>query len=1504
MSGKAAKRTRGARDGERRRAWPTALLPWAIVAVSVLVSAGVAGAVMLTRTAAGREMVLDWALSRLRPAINGSIRVGSVAPGGLLTGATLHDLEISDSLGRPVLVADSIRARYSVLELLAGTSGVADVHIWSPTLTLDHAPGERVDLSSLLTGTDAAPDAASDRRGEGDAPGFRIRGARIHAGTVTMLDDDGTEKRVDRISAAFGRIDIRPGQGVDLTASLEDVALSYPLGGGRLDLADIQGALEVGAGGISVNTDRFRLPGSEGRGLLLAERRDERWYTTFDLDFSRLSLSDLSWLDERLDSGTARGDVLIRVGPGGVLIDVTDGRVEGDPGRFALSGGVSLGGTTLFRNLRIAPEMLATSELDRWLASPAPVSGALSGDVRFDGEPGRLEISGELALVHEATLDTLAHLVGEGTTLGRRMVDDVDVDVTSLDYTLLRNFVPGVEWDGRGDGSLQVSGALRTGMQVRVVANQTIAGGFRSSVAVSGTLYGDTAVSLIHLDASLSPLSPETIRDVYPDFPLAGAIDGAVSLIGPLEELVVTADLGTLAGALTARATVNVRDPAAGYRLTASAEDFRLSELIDGLPDSTVVSGTANLSGSGFDLGSLRGALAFDAGPSSLGRLRVDSASANLWVDDDGVLHVLSLYGDAGGLVVQGRDGSIGAAPGASGEGIVLAVTSSSIHPLRDLVMGENLFVWDELAPIEQNAMIQFDGVDPDTFPTAREIRFDGSVVGEIRVEGGLDDMTAQVDVDIEGLEYGVNSARLVEIDVTARGVGLPGSDSASSAASPLVLEGTIGGDSIAFEGREFRSARLEGEFDLDAGGPLRAIVVRTGGAALSRSESYEAQAVVNLGDGGGRIDLDRLNLVFDDRRWGLRGPASFEWDRDVLVVNDFGLIRPGAEGLRALADGSLAFGAAESDFELQIRDLDLGIVGSLLQLPRFPAGLATAEVRVTGSGADPEWEGSFQVEDAEYETIRFDRVAAAGRYSGRSVEGGIESWIGGRRTLRVDGTAPIDLRLRAVDARIPDEAVDLDIVADSFPAAIALGFLRSLEEVDGTLTGDVTVGGRRSDLEPDGVFRLENATGLLAPLGVRLSAVDFDMALSPDGTVAVDGSGVSGGTIEVRGTVGAGDPSDVVLDLAFWPREFRLVDRRDMVAAVSGDSITLTGTFNLPFIEGRLDVNGSTVFIEEFQRTAEAVDFYDPVLFSAATAEIGISDEDEESGTGVRERNPFLEHLRVAIDMHVGRGNWLRSRVMNVETAGDLSVTFDRQGNQLILQGEIEVVRGTYSLGPSTLTMTEGTFQFVGTPGFDPGLAVTTERQLRTREGEPLLITAGLSGTLLSPRINLASNATFAMSEADMVTYLVLGRPTSALISEGGAGSVGAGTNLLLSQFFNELGYVLALELGVDHLSVSQAEQSQANAAFGASSLQVEAGWYLVDDVFLTGVYQRGFCADPTLPVSSGGVRVEVEMPKDVKLEGFLEGRCTRERYRGLGDLSLELARIWGFSFFREWGY
>ena len=118
---------------------------------------------------------------------------------------------------------------------------------------------------------------------------------------------------------------------------------------------------------------------------------------------------------------------------------------------------------------------------------------------------------------------------------------------------------------------------------------------------------------------------------------------------------------------------------------------------------------------------------------------------------------------------------------------------------------------------------------------------------------------------------------------------------------------------------------------------------------------------------------------------------------------------------------------------------------------------------------------------------------------------------------------------------------------------------------------------------------------------------------------------------------------------------------------------------------------------------------------------------------------------------------------------------------------------------------------------------------------------------------------------------------------------------NLLVGRVANQIGNLLAPQLSLDQLSVSQAELSQAAATIGASSLQVEFGRYVRDNVFLKGVYQRGYCADPTLPVNSGGARVEVEMPRDVTLEGFFENRCTREGLRGLGGLSLDRAWIWG---------
>ena len=1483
---------------KRRRAWWATLLRGVVITASVLVALGVAAAMVLSHTVAGRDFALDWVLERVRPALNGTLTVGGVGPSGLLAGATLYDVELSDSVGRPFLVADSIRARYSIAELFGGPPSVADLRIWSPVVHLEPEPGEPVSLSGLLAGQETEVDAAAASGDETESPLFRIRGARIHDGVVVMRDETGAEERVEGIELDLPRVDIGPDRDRYLTADMDEVALSFPLGYGRLELSGLRGELEVGPDDIVVRAERFRLPASEGSGSMHVDTRSDDWPMVFDLDLSRAALEDLSWLDERLDHGTAHGAVRIAVNGDDVAVDVANAQVEVKGGGFAVSGGLSVTEATRFRSLRVVPDMLATAELEPWLPDTLAVSGFLSGDVVFDGAPGRLEAAGSLALLDGVTRDTLASATGGGTVLGSWSFEETAIDFTSLDYGLLADVFPWVWWKGHGDLDLTVDGDLSTGMALRIAANRSLDGGPRSSVVVDGTVYGDTTISVVDVDATMSPLDLSIIRELRPDFPLTGPVGGSVSLTGPLEQLGVVAELETTAGSLSAEGRFNARDVAADYQVTVSAADFRLSDWFGELPDSTVVSATARLSGQGLDLDSLRGSLVVDAGPSTVGGLRVDTAGVNVWVDDAGLMHVETLYAEAGGVVVRGQRGSIGAASGVAGEGVRLSLSSPSIRPLRPHFMGENLIAWDELSSIEQGIMIDFDGVDPDTFPTAHEIRFDGTVDGDIRLRGWLGDLQAEATVALAGFEYGTSSAATVGVNLAAGGLSLLGADTSEGPPAPLLLEGVVAGDSISIEGRQFRSGRVEGDFALGEGGRFHTVLRR------STDESYEAQAVVRLDDGGGRVDLDRFTLALPDRRWSLQGPTSVEWSPDSVVVNDFGLIRPGTAGLRLFADGRLARRDGESDFDLQVADLDLGVVASVLQLDEPLEGVASVGLIATGTAAEPRWQGSVRVDGVVYRGLRFDSLAAAGSYADGNLASLIESWSAGRRSLRIDSRVPMDLRLAAVEDRIPDEPRHIELMADAFPAAMILPALFKLEEVDGTISGVVTIAGTPSSPQPDGNLRLENASGFIEPLGIRFSSVDVGARLGSDGTIALEGTGRSGeGTMRVSGTVDVSRPDVLPMDLAFWPREFRIVDRRDMVIAVSGDSITLSESFNYPLIQGRLEVTDGTVFLEEFQRAAETIDFYDPALYSAATVQIG-SGGGQGDDVAARRLNPFLQNLRVLVDLHVGPGNWLRSREMNVETAGDLSVTFDRQGNQLILYGGIEVVRGNYSLGSRTLRMTEGSFQFVGTPGFNPGISVTAENRMHTREGEPLVITADISGTLLSPRLTLSSDAEHAISDADLPSYVVFGRPASALVGEGGAASVVAGRDLFLSQVINQFGRLLQLGLDVDHLSVSQAEQSQANAAFGASSLQVEVGRYVGDNVFLTGVYQRGVCADPTLPVGSGGVRVEGGMPRNVKLEGFLEGRCTRERYRGLGDLSLKLARIWGFSIFREWGY
>lgn len=1492
-----------------KRPWWRRLLAWGIAGAALGGAAGVVGAAVVSRTAMGREAALEWALAALRPSLNGSVTLESVGPGGLLGGATLHGLRVEDHLGRPVLTADSVRARYPFFDLLAGRRAVADLRLWSPVAVV--RPG----VEDLLVrnreeqaqGEAAPPDSAEGR------PLLRIRRARVHDGLVVLESPGRPPRRVDGVEADVERLDVSPGGGVHLAAELAAAALSYPARAGHVGLTGFRGSVTIDRDGVTVDAEQFRLAGSQGRGRVFAERSGPGWRYDLDASFSTLALADLAWIDPRLDRGVAAGDVRVVWEPGRLAVSAS-APVDvdlGEAGRLSVAGEFAHRSAAEFRNLRVSAQGLSADEVQRWTERPLPVDGNFSGELRVDESPGALALAGSVSLADGETGELRAVATGSATLLGGWAFRNADVRLDSFDYALLAAAAPNVRWSGRGSLRMRADGAPRHGgvaVEIEALHRRAPAAGDSSVVFASGTLVADTVVALEDFDVALAPLSLAAALDAYPGCPspaaegepgpcrprlaLNGAVQGALVLDGPLHRLRVTADLETPGGRLSARGRANLRDPAESYEIAASFDEFRLSDVLPSLPRPVTASGSLRASGRGLDRASLEGVFAASLQAVAVGPVALDSASASARVED-GALHVESLRVDGDGLSVQGR-GSLGLATGARAGGLDLSFSSQSIRPLRPLFMDPDRIARGELTEFERNLRVM-EGADTDTFPTAMDVRMEGAAQGRIELDGGMEELSAQIAASLDGPAYGRHSAAAAEVEASVEGVRLLDPSPPADRFAGVVVSGVVTADSLLLAGRAFDFARVEGTHRFSGAGDARIHVVR------SEEERYDAEVSVALDGTRRSIAVGRLEIRADQDIWTLQRPTSVEWGPAGIEVADFALL--GSEtGLSVRADGRIAAAEGESTLDVDVTGLDLGALGRLLQSDAWPEARVVAEARLRGAAEAPRWTARLLAADARHGTLAFDEVAAEASYQGGSVSGRVEAAIGSRRALLVEGSLPADFRLDAPGPLIPDGDLALDIVADSLPAELALGAVGSLEEIGGVLDGRVQARGLLSAPEPSGRFSLSGGTAWVAPLGVRFSTLNLDFDLTPDGVAAVAGSGSSGGSVRIEGTVDVADPANPAFDLAFWPQELQIVDRRDMVAAVSGDSITLTGSFNYPLIQGVLAVDGGTVFVEELRRSSEVVDFYDHALSAAArTVEMA-------GGRRVgseRALSPFLSNLRVLVDMDVGRGSWLRSRDFNVETEGNLVVTYDRVNNQLILQGDMGVVRGTYSRLPRTLSITDGLFRFVGrTADFNPEIAIAAQTRLRTRDGQPLTITADVSGSLVAPQLSLSSDAESAISEADLYSYLLLGQPTSALLGQPRTTSVGAGTNLLLGQVASQLGYLLALRLDVDHLSVSQAEQTVANAAFGASSIQIEVGRYVRDNVFLTGVYQRGICTDPKLPVNSVGVRLEVDMPRDMTLEGFLEDRCTREGFRGLGGLSLERAQIWGIAFYRDWGY
>jgi len=220
-----------------------------------------------------------------------------------------------------------------------------------------------------------------------------------------------------------------------------------------------------------------------------------------------------------------------------------------------------------------------------------------------------------------------------------------------------------------------------------------------------------------------------------------------------------------------------------------------------------------------------------------------------------------------------------------------------------------------------------------------------------------------------------------------------------------------------------------------------------------------------------------------------------------------------------------------------------------------------------------------------------------------------------------------------------------------------------------------------------------------------------------------------------------------------------------------------------------------------------------------------------ERQGLGPEFRSRFIDSLHVdSLALDMGSDVWLRSSEANIALTGQ--VTVGKVANRYRVDGTLETPRGSYRLpiplGATTINrdfaVTRGRVQYFGTSDLNAVLDVDAQHVVRTTEGENITTFVNIGGTLYVPKLTLTSDVRPAISETEIMSYLLVGAPS--LGQSGGAVNRAASefAGILSGQLESTL--ISDLKVPLDYLAIRTGD--------AATGTEIAAGKQ-VGDFFLT---------------------------------------------------------------------
>lgn len=598
------------------------------------------------------------------------------------------------------------------------------------------------------------------------------------------------------------------------------------------------------------------------------------------------------------------------------------------------------------------------------------------------------------------------------------------------------------------------------------------------------------------------------------------------------------------------------------------------------------------------------------------------------------------------------------------------------------------------------------------------------------------------------------------------------------------------------------------------------------------------------------RFDLARFTGQYGEGGFRTAQRASFAYGDGLLRVQGL-VINAGDSRMRLDAD--LSRGALSGRAELvkvpltwaQIIDPTLTLYGELNGTASLGGSVAAPEgqatLSLTGfSLAPPVEKGPTPLGAELAATWRNGRLALTLALDSQGSGVGLKAR--GELPLRLDGSA--------TSFAMPGDAP----ISGRVEGNMALRRLNDLlagsgDRLGGQVIVDLTLAGTLAQRQLSGTVRLDRASYENQEWGTRISDIQAVLEGDPEGLTIRSFEGRAGrGTVTAAGSIGfRPERGERQIDFTLTAKQATLA-QIDMVEAVAGAEIAITGSLRELLVAGRVDIAEAHVRIP---------DKLPPTVTQLPVVEINHPMRRPPPGGAASAENapaddaPQALVVRLEVDVEAPNQIYVSGRGLDAELKASLKVrgTVDDPS----IAGSVSLVRGEMALLGQTFTINRANLNFDG--ALEPAMDI----EARTQRGDLTAIVA-VTGRPSKPSVKLSSQPPYPEDE-------VLAR----LLFNRGAGQLSGLEALQLAQSAAQLSGLFGggpglvdnvkRSLGVDRLEFRGSED-------GSGAGTVAAGRYIGDNLYV-GVEQE-------LGTGESQATVEYGITRHIKARGELGTEST----------------------------